>query len=104
MRRDVLALGAVLCLMAAVLGTLWGRQAASPPSETEVINRWAADYVAEVGAGAELTDCVATPGRAEGVWLIIRCTPAKEDLGARVYVVAPDGTRLDPAELEGPST
>ena len=42
-------------------------------TETNVINHYAARYVAEGPKGAKVTDCAAQPGDAEGVWLVIQC-------------------------------
>ncbi|MEM8577650.1 MAG: hypothetical protein AAGF60_07340 [Pseudomonadota bacterium] len=56
----------------AVLGLRYGGQAAAL-TETDVINTYAARYVAAQGEGARLTDCVARPGQGE-VWLVVSCT------------------------------
>lgn len=42
-------------------------------TETDVINHYAARYVAQAQGEAEVTDCVAQPGTGRGVWLVIRC-------------------------------
>ncbi len=42
-------------------------------TETDVIMHYAALYVAARGGEAKMTDCVAVPGGAEGVWLTVRC-------------------------------
>lgn len=43
-------------------------------TETDVISRYAQDYVAEAGAGAALTDCHARPGNEEpGIWIVVIC-------------------------------
>jgi len=81
-----------LCLVAAVLGLIWGRQAAQPLSETEVIERWASDYVRRQGADAQRTDCLARPGPA-GIWMVIVCTPTKAGAVPHVYQIGPDGER-----------
>ncbi|WP_295315642.1 hypothetical protein [Roseobacter sp.] len=41
-------------------------------TETDVINRWAAHYLATAGGDARASDCVARPGR-ETVWIIVTC-------------------------------
>ncbi len=50
-------------------------------AETDVINRYAQKYLAEQADDssaprATLTDCVAYPGEAEGIWIVVRCGPA----------------------------
>ena len=40
-------------------------------TETEVIDRVAARYVAETGAAA--TDCAARPAVSAGLWLVVAC-------------------------------
>jgi hypothetical protein len=42
-------------------------------SETDVIEHYAAIYVAEEGGKATMTDCTAVPGQGAKVWLVIRC-------------------------------
>ncbi|WP_370401805.1 hypothetical protein [Sulfitobacter sp. JB4-11] len=54
-------------------------------TETDVINRYAADYVAETGSGAALADCHARPGRGEpGIWIVVVCAGPE---GVRSYHV-----------------
>ena len=62
----------LLGLMAVVagLGLMLGGRAAST-TETEVIERVAARYVAETGAAA--TDCAARPAVSAGLWLVVAC-------------------------------
>ncbi len=74
--RLVLASLALLCLAAAWLGLRAGRV----PSETEIIDRYAAQYLERAGAGARATDCVARPHSDRAVRLVVTCA-------------APDGTR-----------
>ncbi|NNF73342.1 MAG: hypothetical protein HKN02_14260 [Rhodobacteraceae bacterium] len=95
--RPVVLSAGVLALLAAVLGVMMGtRQAAL--SETEVINAYAARYVAETGGVP--TDCAAVPGRGE-VWLIIRGGGA--GLSGRVFEVDTRGA-LVAAALGEPAT
>jgi hypothetical protein len=62
----------VLGLVAAVavLGLVLGGRAATT-TETEVIDRVAARYVAETGAVRE--DCAARPAASAGLWLVVAC-------------------------------
>lgn len=64
----------VMALAAAVAGIglmLGGRFVGT--TETEVIERYAARYLAEAGAGAVRSDCVARPAQSEGLWLVVAC-------------------------------
>lgn len=63
---------AALVVLTGYLGYQMGK--AAPPSEGEVIARWAEEYVAWAGADAKVTDCSATPGRGD-VWMVITCIP-----------------------------
>lgn len=42
-------------------------------TETEVINRYATQYLVDAGEGAALTDCVAYPSTDLGIWLVVSC-------------------------------
>lgn len=68
-RGMLLPLAAVLAL-AGVFG-LWLGVASAPMTESEVIERYAAEYVTETGG--ERTDCYAVPAGVEGVWMIVIC-------------------------------
>ena len=58
MNRQALFLPlAALVVLTGYLGLRLGQ----PPSETEIIARYAARYVAEAGPGAQVTDCAAAP-------------------------------------------
>ena len=103
-RRAALLFGAAFCALAMVLGSLWGRLAATPLRETEAINRWAAVYVAEAGAGASVSDCAARPSASAGVWMILRCVAPGAETSPRVYVIGPDGALMETASTEWPST
>ena len=59
-----------LVAAAAALGLLLGGRAATK-TETEVIDRVAARYVAETGAAHE--DCAARPAESAGLWLVVAC-------------------------------
>lgn len=69
MRQIALPLAAILAV-AGVIG-LWLGLASAPLSEGEIIERHAADYVAQTG-GAR-TDCYGVPAGVEGVRLIVIC-------------------------------
>lgn len=83
---NLAALG-FLALGAAWLGLVWGR--AALVTETEVIERYAARYLADrardgTGDTARITDCHAVPGQAGGIWLVVVCGPGPGDPG-RIY-------------------
>lgn len=61
-----------LVLFFAVIGFRYGAMALST-TETEVINRYAAQYLEDAGGSAALTDCVAYPSDDLGIWLVVRC-------------------------------
>lgn len=69
------------------------------PGETEIINRYAADYLSTAPEGAELTDCVATPHPDEAIRMVIICT--HESGLITTYYVGPRGQALP--EPQGPS-
>lgn len=58
-----------LVVIAGIVGYRMGQL----PGETEIINRYAATYVAMAGDGAALTDCAATPHPDPAVRLVINC-------------------------------
>ncbi len=62
----------VLTFVAALLVYRQGYVAAQM-TETDVINHYAAVYVAGGPDGAKVTDCVATAGTRAGVWIVVRC-------------------------------
>jgi hypothetical protein len=64
---------AVLLLLGAALGLIWGLRAV-PPGETAIIEAAAGRYAEETGGAA--TDCAARPAPLEGVRLIVTCGPA----------------------------
>jgi hypothetical protein len=68
--RPITIAALALCGCAIVLGLTFG-QKASKLSETEVINAFAARYVAETGG--QPTDCVARPSARSGVWIVVTC-------------------------------
>ena len=64
---------ALLTLAAAIYVFRLGVIAATI-TETDVINRYAQEYLRDAGAGASLTDCHARPGTAEpGSWIVVVC-------------------------------
>ena len=67
---------------AAVFGLTLGWKAATT-TETQVIDRIAQRYLAEHGAGAAASDCVARPARSDGLWLVVSCRPARGAGGAQ---------------------
>lgn len=54
------------------LALLLGMRAATT-TETQVIDRMAARYLQEAGAGALRTDCKAVPAQSSGLWLVVIC-------------------------------
>lgn len=70
MRRSLffLPLGALIAF-AAYLGLQFGKL----PSETQIINRYAAEYMRIAPAGAKPTDCAATSHPNAGVRMVINC-------------------------------
>ena len=63
----------------AVIGFRYGSKAVGT-TETEVINRYAAQYLEDAGEGAMLTDCMAYPGTELGIWLVISCAPPLREM------------------------
>ena len=69
----------------AVIGFRYGSKAVST-TETEVINRYAAQYLEDAGEGAELTDCIAYPSSELGIWLVVSCAPPLRALPFEYHV------------------
>ncbi|SFS06537.1 hypothetical protein [Yoonia litorea] len=86
---------AVLVAYAAYLG--WQR--GQLPSETEIINRYAALYLEMAPEGAALTDCAAAPHPNAGVRMVITCSHASGLV--TTYFVGPRGEALP--EPQGPT-
>ena len=82
-----------LIAIAAILGWRFGR----PVTETDIINSYAAEYVETFGAGAQLTDCLATAGTGD-VRLVVRCT--HPDGRQAVYPAGARGQLME--QTEGP--
>ncbi|WP_135503479.1 hypothetical protein [Roseovarius aestuariivivens] len=74
----VLAVGLGAMAIALLLG---GR--AVTTTETEVIERVAAQYLSE--GGVERSDCEARPAQSEGLWLVIICE-ARSGAGAEYFI------------------
>ena len=85
----------LLILGFALIGLRSGWMAARM-TETDVINHYAADYVANGPAGAALSDCVAVPGAVAPIWIVIRCGQGEMmrqypvDRQGRLVVIAPN--------------
>ena len=92
MRRIWVPTVVVMAAAAAYLGWSLSR----PRNEGEVIAHYAALYVAAVGDGARVTDCVGVPDRRDEVWMRIEC--AHPGGGYARYFIGPDGAALN---LEG---
>ena len=76
-RLALIPLAAVVAAGVAMALLLGAR--AVTTTETEVIDRVAARYVAETGAGARPSDCAAVPARSAELWLVVTCAPDKGD-------------------------
>lgn len=76
-----------------------GLQAGQLPSETEIINRYAAAYLATAPEGASPTDCAATTHPDDRVRMVINC--AHPSGLTTTYFVGPRGEALP--EPQGPS-
>ncbi|QXT39199.1 hypothetical protein [Gymnodinialimonas ceratoperidinii] len=87
---------AALLALAGAFGLYLGVVMA-PPSESEIIARHAAEYVAETGRA--LSDCYGVPSGIEGVHLIVVC----EAEGEEAWFVAVDarGVPVDEALVLG---
>ncbi|WP_342075241.1 hypothetical protein [Yoonia sp. SS1-5] len=96
-RRMIFLPVIVLVAFAAYLGL----RAGTVPTETEVINRYAATYVATAGDGAALTDCAATSHPDPIVRMVIHC--AHQSGLTTTYFVGPRGESIDPSSLQEPS-
>lgn len=87
----LMALG-VLAFSAAVLGY----RAGQIPSDTEIIDRYAAGYLRIAGGEAKVTDCQARPHPDEGVRMVITC--AAPDGSNAIFYVGPRGRSVAPPE------
>ncbi|WP_341366738.1 hypothetical protein [Yoonia sp. BS5-3] len=95
MMRNALFLPiAALAAFAAYLGL----RAGQIPSETEIINHYAAAYMASAPEGAEATDCAAAPHPDKAIRMVISCTHQSGLI--TTYFVGPRGAALP--EPEGP--
>ena len=90
----------VLTTVAALLVFRMGYVAAKI-TETDVINHYAARYVAEEPEGRQMTDCVARPSKADGVWLVVHCGGAAHVVEYRVNRF---GQLVDGGSTSGPQT
>ncbi|MDX8349518.1 hypothetical protein SLH49_16160 [Cognatiyoonia sp. IB215446] len=96
MRRWVYFLPvAALIVFAGYLGLRSG----GIPNETEIIDRYAAAYLATAPNGASLTDCSATPHPDDAIRMVINCAHPSGIL--TTYYIGPRGEAL-PAP-QGPS-
>ena len=82
---------AVITVIAGVWGFRLGWIAATL-TETEVITRYAQRYLEDrarddAAGTASIADCVAYPGEAPGIWLVVSCTPRPAVAGRYEYVV-----------------
>lgn len=91
-----LPFGCLVLLTAVMAWILGGRMANT--TETEVIERVAAEYVETAGASAKRTDCGAVPAQSEGLWLVITC--ASQDGTGFEYFIDRFGRVADRKALE----
>ncbi len=82
-----------------VFAAYLGLRAGDIPSETDIINRYAADYMSTAPDGADPTDCAATPHPDAAIRMVISC--AHESGLTTTYFVGPRGEALP--EPQGPS-
>jgi hypothetical protein len=94
MARPFLLSLAGLVGLAGVLGLMLGLRAIGA-TETEVIERVAARYVAETGG--VVTDCAARPATSGGLWLVVICG---SESGRVEYFVDRTGRIADRQENE----
>ncbi|MEM7470819.1 MAG: hypothetical protein AAF340_05650 [Pseudomonadota bacterium] len=71
----VIILMALLALLAAALY----QRATLQITETDIIETYASQYLAEAGQGAKLIDCRAQPGQNSGTRMVVICGPAQFD-------------------------
>ena len=76
-----------------------GWQHGQVPSETEIINRYAAAYLASAPEGAKPTDCAAIPHPDRAVRMVINCAHPSGLI--TTYFVGPRGAALP--EPQGPA-
>ncbi|MEL6682967.1 MAG: hypothetical protein AAFQ09_10015 [Pseudomonadota bacterium] len=76
-----------------------GLRAGQIPSETEIINHYAAAYLASAPDGAAATDCAAAPHPDDAIRMVISCT--HESGLITTYFVGPRGQTV--SEPQGPS-
>lgn len=82
-----------------VLAGYFGLRLGQPVSETDIITHYAQIYVADVGDGAALTDCLATTSPREDVRLIVICTHPEGAVFE--YPAGPRGQLRAVAGIEG---
>jgi hypothetical protein len=77
-----------------------GFQRGKVPSETEIINRYAAIYLQTAPNGGVLTDCAASPHPDPAVRMVINCSHWSGQ--TTTFFVGPRGAALP--QPQGPST
>ncbi|MEM8536434.1 MAG: hypothetical protein AAGF56_01095 [Pseudomonadota bacterium] len=94
-RRSLFLPFVALLVFVAYLGLRSGQL----PTETEIINRYAATYLTTAPDGAELTDCAAAPHPDDRIRMVITCA---HPLGlTTTFFVGPRGEAVEPPD--GPS-
>ena len=85
--------------MIAFVGYL-GFQSGQIPTETEIINRYAASYLQSAPDGAKLTDCAASPHPDPAIRMVINCV---HPVGlTTTFFAGPRGASV--SQPQGPST
>ena len=77
----------------------YGLTLAQSPTDTDLINQYAARYVANAPTGAALTDCTGRPGQGERVRLIVDCAHPKGT--STQFLVGPQGQFVPHFRVEG---
>lgn len=98
-RRVWLSFGVLVAV--AAIGGLWAGLRAIEPTETQIIEAGAADYIAATGGQA--TDCFARPSATVGIRLVVICMADPDDpetAWARAYDDLGREVEVDLAELE----
>ena len=79
---------------------LLGWRMGQVPTETEIINRYAASYLGTAPEGAKPTDCAAATHPSDLVRMVVTCTHHSGLL--TTFFVGPRGRTVDPASLRQP--
>lgn len=70
------------------------------PTDTEIINQYAARYLETAPAGAHVTDCAAVPHPSDAIRMIVQC--AHESGAVATFFVGPRGREMPPEVTGAP--